>query len=137
MKSVLTIEPRYQETDQMGVIHHSVYPIWYEMGRVKFCDDIGIPFPKIEEQNISLAMVEMKSIFKKPSKFGETYTQRTLLIEFSGVQMEFRYELYDKNNELIHIGETRLVWLNNQFRPMNIEKTNPDMYKLFTKNIEK
>jgi acyl-CoA thioester hydrolase len=136
MKSVLTIEPRYQETDQMGVIHHSVYPIWYEMGRVKFCDDIGIPFSKIEDQNIRLAMVEMKSTFRKPSKFGETLTQRTLLIALSGVQMNFRYELFNKDNELIHIGETRLVWLNEQFKPTNIEKSNPEIFKMFNKNVE-
>ena len=25
---------RYQETDQMGIVHHSVYPIWFECGEL-------------------------------------------------------------------------------------------------------
>ena len=24
------------ETDQMGIVHHSVYPIWFECGRTDF-----------------------------------------------------------------------------------------------------
>ena len=30
------VKVRYQETDQMGVAHHSVYPIWYEEARTNF-----------------------------------------------------------------------------------------------------
>ena len=48
MKHATIIHPRYQETDQMGIIHHSVYPVWYELGRVEFCNAIGVPFHEIE-----------------------------------------------------------------------------------------
>ena len=32
---------RYQETDQMGIVHHSVYPIWFECGRTDFIKKVG------------------------------------------------------------------------------------------------
>lgn len=136
MKSVMSIVPRYQETDQMGVIHHSVYPIWYEMGRVKFCDDMGMSFKSIEAQGVGLAMVEMTSQFKKPSFFGELYTQYTYLTECSRVKMTFRYELYNSNEELVHIGHTTLAWLGAGFRPQNIMKNHPDIYRLFARVVE-
>ena len=28
---------RYAETDQMGVVYHSNYIVWFEVGRVEFC----------------------------------------------------------------------------------------------------
>ncbi len=136
MKSVMTIIPRYQETDQMGVIHHSVYPIWYEMGRVKFCDDLGMSFKSIEAQGVGLAMVDMNSQFKKPSFFGETYTQYTYLTECSRVKLMFRYELYNEQHELVHIGHTTLAWLGTGFRPQNIMRHHPDIYQLFSKATE-
>ena len=30
------ITVRYAETDQMGVAHHSVYAVWYEVARTEF-----------------------------------------------------------------------------------------------------
>ena len=32
----------YYETDKMGIVHHSVYPIWYELARTNFIKEIGI-----------------------------------------------------------------------------------------------
>ena len=46
MRIKTKIIPRYQETDQMGVIHHSVYPVWYECGRTDFCKPSGCRFTK-------------------------------------------------------------------------------------------
>ena len=31
MYSESKIVVRYAETDRMGIVHHSVYPIWYEL----------------------------------------------------------------------------------------------------------
>ena len=31
------VTARYAETDQMGVIHHSVYAVWYELARTDLC----------------------------------------------------------------------------------------------------
>ncbi len=41
MKSIRDIEVRYSETDQMGVVYHSNYLVWMEIGRTNFIKDIG------------------------------------------------------------------------------------------------
>ena len=33
---------RYAETDQMGVVYHSNYLMWFEVGRVEFIREHGI-----------------------------------------------------------------------------------------------
>ena len=47
------ILPRYAETDQMGIIHHSVYAIWYEQARTDFFNQVGIRYDEIEKQGLS------------------------------------------------------------------------------------
>lgn len=37
---------RYQETDQMGIAHHSVYPVWFEVARTDFIKKLGLPIPR-------------------------------------------------------------------------------------------
>jgi len=135
MISQLKIEPRYQETDQMGIIHHSVYPIWYEMGRVKYCEDLGLPFHVIEEQGVRLAMYELTSKYFKPTRFGSTYRMVTSISKLTKVRLFFTYDLYDEENNHIHQGKTELIWLNHDLKPINIEKTHPNIYKAFLKEV--
>ena len=47
--STTTVIARYAETDQMGIVHHSVYPIWYEAARSDFCKKAGLPYSKMED----------------------------------------------------------------------------------------
>lgn len=137
MKSEITIEPRYAETDQMGIIHHSVYPVWYEMARVKFCADIGLPFHEIELRGVGLAMIHMELTYIKPSRFGESVKVITSLIEFSKVRMTFKYDVYNSLGELINQGITKLVWLSQNLKPINIYKSHLDIYELFLAQLEK
>ena len=44
------ILPRYAETDQMGIIHHSVYAVWYEQARTDYFNRIEF----LEEEYILL-----------------------------------------------------------------------------------
>ena len=41
---------RYVETDQMGVVHHSVYYVWFEQLRTEYFRKIGFPYGELEEQ---------------------------------------------------------------------------------------
>lgn len=47
MLSETEIVVRYQETDQMGVVHHSVYPIWFECGRTDLIQKAGITYGQL------------------------------------------------------------------------------------------
>ena len=44
------IRVRYKETDNMGVVHHSNYIVWFEIGRSEFLRAKGISYLAIEEK---------------------------------------------------------------------------------------
>ncbi len=135
MKSLLNIEPRFAETDQMGVIHHGTYPIWYEMGRIKYCDDLGLPFKNFIERGIHLAVTELSLKYIKPVRFGEQLKLYTYLIGFTKVRSYFKFELYNQQNELMNTGQTTLAWLDSEMKPLNIQKYHPDLFETFSKCI--
>ena len=58
------VTARYAETDQMGVIHHSVYAVWYELARTDFIKKVGISYSQMEEMGILLPLSELTCITK-------------------------------------------------------------------------
>ena len=68
---------RYAETDQMGIAHHSNYPVWFEIGRTDFFKKIGFPYSQIESMGILLPLTDMKCKFTKPAKYEDTIVIKT------------------------------------------------------------
>ncbi|MFU8792971.1 MAG: acyl-CoA thioesterase [Acholeplasmataceae bacterium] len=137
MKSIKTIEPRFAETDQMGIIHHSVYPIWYEIGRLKFCQDMGMPYTEIIKHEINMALIHLDVDYIKPVRLDDLITIETTLIEMSKVKMVFAYEIYTKDHVLVNRGSTKLAWLDQHLKPLNLQKSLPHIYAHFSQVVTK
>ncbi len=67
-----TIDVRYYETDLMGIVHHSNYIRYFEYGRIKMLEEIGLPISEIEGKGIMLPVVSTFCTYKTPSRMGET-----------------------------------------------------------------
>ena len=53
------VRVRYAETDQMGVVYHANYLVWFEVGRVEFMRQIGLNYKDMErEEGCGIAVVE-------------------------------------------------------------------------------
>jgi acyl-CoA thioester hydrolase len=57
----ITIVPRYAETDKGGVVHHSVYPVWFEMGRTELLRANGLAYKDLEKAGIFFVVVEQEN----------------------------------------------------------------------------
>lgn len=136
MRSLKAIEPRFQETDLMGIIHHSVYPVWYELGRIQFCIDAGMPYESIIQRNVHLALTDVGVHYHQPARFGDRLIVETRLTELSKVKMRFDYRIINQDDVLINTGHTTLVWLNAQLKPTNIAKLHPDIHACFETVID-
>ena len=124
------IMPRYAETDQMGVIHHSVYPIWYELGRTEYFNKVGLRYDEIEKMGIMTPMVEINCKYKMPAYYNKEVEVRTKLIKLTPVKFVLEYDIYDKENNLINIGTTTLAWADSKtFKIINVKKQYEELYK--------
>ncbi|NSW90646.1 MAG: acyl-CoA thioesterase [Firmicutes bacterium] len=124
---------RYAETDRMGIVHHSNYPIWFEAGRTDFIKKLGISYSYIEEKGIFLPLIELKCFYKGAAKYEDEIKVLTRLKKLTYSRIIFHYEIL-KNMEIkpITAGETIHVWTNTNLKPINIYKHFPDIYKLLS-----
>lgn len=105
---------RYGETDQMGVVYHGNYAQFYEVGRIEMLRSIGLDYRWMEDNGIIMPVLEMKGRFLKPALYDDEITVKVIQEKMSGIKIHFKYELYNPQNELIHVGETLLAFLNKE-----------------------
>ena len=107
---------RYAETDQMGVVHHSVYPIWYEVARTEFAKKYILPYSQAEKIGIMMPVAELTSKYYKSAHYEDEITIITEIEKFSPVRIKFKYTLYNQFGDLINIGTTMHGWTNNNLK---------------------
>lgn len=107
----IQVRVRYAETDQMGVVYHGNYAPYFEMGRVEWLRNLGLSYKKMEENGIMLPVVSLTMNYKKPAKYDDLLTVRTIFKNQTSVKIEFDYEIYNTNNELLTTGYSMLVFV--------------------------
>lgn len=107
----IQIRVRYSETDQMGVVYHGNYAQYFEIGRVEWLRNKGISYKSMEENGIMLPVVSLTMNYKKPARYDELLTLKTILKNRTSVKIEFDYELYNESNELLTTGNSILVFV--------------------------
>jgi len=121
---------RYAETDQMGIVHHSVYPVWFECGRTEFIKHFGITYDYVEKEGLLLPLIRLTCEYKTPIRYGETALVKTRLLKGTKVRLEFGYEVFSmERNFLCATGSTEHAWTGADLKPVNIAKFNPELYE--------
>ena len=96
------IRVRYAETDQMGVVHHANYLIWFELGRSEFCRSKGFSYRDMEEKdNALLVVAESYCRYKSPAFYEDVLTVRTNVGEVRSRSIRFIYEIYRASDETL------------------------------------
>ncbi|MES2485035.1 MAG: thioesterase family protein [Bacteroidota bacterium] len=111
VKNEFNVRVRYAETDQMGVVYHGNYAQYFEMGRVEWLRNLGVSYADMEKDGIMLPVVSLTMNYKKPARYDDLLTVRTILKKQAGVKIEFDYEIYNENNELLTTGYSMLVFV--------------------------
>jgi len=105
------VRVRYAETDQMGVVYHGNYAQYFEMGRVEWLRNLGLSYKFMEDNGIMLPVVSLTLNYKKPARYDDILTVRTILKKQESVKIEFDYEIYNEGGELLTIGNSVLVFV--------------------------
>jgi acyl-CoA thioester hydrolase len=108
---------RFVETDMMGVVHHSNYFRWFEMGRVEYLRQAGIFLLELMAEGILFPITDVTCQYKASAKFDDHIIIETKLVELSKVKMVFDYRIIrEGSNELLATGRTQNLFTNNRGR---------------------
>lgn len=117
------IRVRYVETDQMGVVHHSVYFHWMEVGRTDYLRNRGLSYAKMEEMGIRMPVTEASAEFMASAKYDDELAVRTSLESCSPISFTFRYEIVRAGDgKLLARGMTRHIATDGRNRPRRVPK---------------
>ncbi len=138
MKFVFERKVNYYETDKMGVVHHSNYIRYMEEARCSWLENIEMPFSLLEENNITIPVLEVNCTYKYHVTFGDTIIIKPFVKEYSGVRMTVGYEMVDKKTgKTVLIGETKHCFTDKNLKPINLKKYNPGFSNKFQNLLEK
>ena len=129
--SASLVTARYQETDQMGVIHHSVYPVWFEVGRTDLIKKAGLTYTDLERAGVLLPLVELACKYKSFARYEDELLVMTCVNEISYTRISFSYEVFlvrDKNKAIAD-GKTFHIFADRRLKPVNMRKYMPDMFE--------
>ena len=90
---IITILPRYAETDRGGVVHHSVFPVWFEMGRTELLRASGTAYKDLEVAGVFFVMAELHIKYRKPAVYDEKLQLETTCTAVNHGSIEHSYKL--------------------------------------------
>jgi len=105
------VRVRYAETDQMGVVYHANYLVWFEVGRVEFIRQLGLDYKSMErEEGCGIAVVQVDVRYRVPARYDEELIVQTRLLAARGAVVRFGYRiLRAEDGVLLCEGETAHV----------------------------
>ncbi len=114
----IRIRTRYNETDQMGYIHHGVYPAYLEMARIEWLKQFGISYKQMEINGILLPVYKMNIKYFKPLTFDESIRVFVKPKVQRGARLSFAYEIYNEENIKTTEAVVELVFTNRRGKPI-------------------
>lgn len=85
---------RYAETDQMGVVYHANYFVWFEIGRVELLRQLGFSYRDMEDlDGCGIAVIDARCRYKAPARYDDQIIVRTRLKYIRESLIQFEYEL--------------------------------------------
>jgi acyl-CoA thioester hydrolase len=124
--STSCVRVRYAETDKMGVVYHSNYLIWFEIGRTDWLRETGMTYCDIEAAGIQLPVIEAHCEYRQGARYDDEVEIRTRAKKLSPVRVQFDYEAIRRaDGATLATGHTVHATIDSQGRPVRM----PDRVK--------
>ncbi|WP_182199617.1 acyl-CoA thioesterase [Paraliobacillus salinarum] len=137
MKVTTPIQVRYQETDQMGVVYHANYLVWFEIGRTAFVEALGFEYAVMEEQGVVSPVIDAHVYFNQPIRYGQKAYVHTFLDSYDGIRTTYRYEVTDEDGNIAVSGTTKHVIVKKEnFKPTSLRRKFPEWHQAYLQALE-
>jgi acyl-CoA thioester hydrolase len=96
------VRVRYAETDQMGIVYHANYLVWFEVGRVELMRQLGLSYKRMEiEEGCGIAVVEATARYKAPARYDDELIVLTRVAAVRGPVVRFGYRIVRAEDDLL------------------------------------
>lgn len=128
------ISVRYAETDRMGIVHHSRYFPWFEVGRTEFFKSGGMTYDQVEKEGVWLPLVDCYAKFIEGARYGDDVWIEVELAKLGVAKCIFCYRLIrDSDQKELATGYTTHGFTTPGLKPLNLKREYPHIYKIMEK----
>lgn len=115
----------YADTDAMGVVYHTNYIKWFEVGRCELLRSIGYPYARLETDGIMLPVVECGCKYRTPAVYDDMLEITARIAELKGATVLIDYEIRRlETGELLVTGFTKHAVTDQRFKPIRLRDKN-------------
>lgn len=142
MQVITPINIRYGETDQMGIVYHANYLLYFEDARTHFLNEAGYPYFKIEEAGYLSPVVNVEIQYGEPLRYGDAALVRTRVVENRPTKTVYAYEVFregmnlDEDRPLATGRSTHCIVDAANFKPQSIKRVLPELFERYSEVLE-
>ena len=135
LSSTSRVRVRYAETDNMGVVYHANYFVWFEVARTDWLRETGWSYKEMELEGFALPVLEAHCVYRQPARYDDEVDIRVTGSLISELRVEFTYEIVrPSDNMTLSTGRTVHVSIDRAGRPCRL----PDRVRaIFGPRVEK
>jgi len=99
----------------MGVLHHSRYWVYFEMGRTELLRQAGAAYSDLEEAGVYFVVAKCSAKYLAPARYDELLTLTTRIVKMGAARIDHAYELKRaRDGALLATADTTIACVNNQ-----------------------
>lgn len=111
----------YSEVDQMGVVYHARYVVWFDQARTEHIRRTGVSYRELEARGIMLVVGELQVRYRRPARYDDIVRVRCWVRECASRRVTFGYAVEREGDaELLVTGTTAMMALNASFSPARL-----------------
>ncbi len=110
---------RFCETDVMGVVHHSNYLVYFELGRVDWLRKRKITYAAWTDRGVQTPVASAELQYRAASRFDDLLVIETTLSKLRSVSLDYTYRIR-RGETLIAEGTTRLACVDRDLKLLRI-----------------
>lgn len=95
------IHVRYNETDQMGIVYHANYIIWFNEARDRFMRSLGISIPELERSGLTFPVTDVTCRYLAPARYGDIVRVWVEPVMSPVARLEMRYRVTKPNSSKV------------------------------------
>ena len=89
----------YADTDAMGIVYHTNYIKWFEVGRGELFRQMNLVYSWIEEQGYGMPLTEVYAHYLLPARYDDILLIETEIGYVRRASIRFDYTIWDEERE--------------------------------------
>lgn len=95
LNNLTKIRVIYADTDAMGIVYHTNYIKWFEIGRNEFLRQAGLQYSEIESRGFYLPLTTVHCQYLIPAKYDQVLIIETIIDYIKRATAKFNYHIWD------------------------------------------